>query len=63
MSSRWRRLALVSGTISQAMSITGMPIGSLARNTVRHPQSKGLHSTSAPPANWPMEAASPIITP
>ena len=63
MSSLWRRLADVSGTSSQAARITGMPIGSLARNTVRQPQSNGLHSTSAPPENWPIEAASPIIIP
>jgi hypothetical protein len=51
MSSRRRWLALVSGISHQAASITGMPIGSFARNTVRQPKPNGLHATSAPPAN------------
>ena len=63
MSSFWRWLPLVSGTISQAAITTITPIGSFARNIVRQPQPKGLHSTSAPPENWPIEAARPTITP
>ncbi len=45
VSSRWRRLLLVSGIMAQAAMANGIPMGSLDRNTARQPSANGLHST------------------
>ena len=53
----------VSGTTFQPRSRVTAQTGKVTRKIARHPRSAGFHWISAPPLNWPIAAAMPIMMP